>query len=820
MDNIQEYSGTLFNALVQLTKATANLNPSDLPFYKSTSSSFGKELPKTAQQILGLCNDLLLYTDVEAGGSASIDTHNAPFYEDVDDVTDNFDGVVDVLDNLLEKTDVCLDEITGRKRKEDSTVFSQSAPMLIVQQAGAGNSERKYIHAHNILRPQLKFEDRLDNGNTPFVRKITYKPNALQPLDYGLPGSADISSEMSQHIKTLGITDATSSSFRLPHPYDYEIRNIVYPDQLFEIKPEIPYAPLEQTPCTWVDDVKTLDNMLKVLESATEIAVDLEHHDYRSFQGFTCLIQISTREEDFIVDALELRSHLHKLNETFTNPQIVKVFHGAEMDIQWLQRDFGVYIVNLFDTYHASCVMELSKHSYAFLLQHYCDVHTDKKYQLADWRIRPLTNEMLRYARMDTHYLLYIYDKMRNEILSRSDPVTHNLLRVTLQRSEQTALRQYEKEIYRMDGDGPGGWMTTLSKYGRPLNTEQVAVFRAVHGWRDHIARQEDESTRYVLPNHMLFTIADQMPTDPPGILGCCRPVPPLVRMYTTELATLIERARLEARERLKAKSQITSSVSGSVDVEGPEGSTHIRFDAQVVVKSDGSADTSKPAAVKRRHPPGTKPTPRVPLRAVLIVHKTQPCGYLNLDDDDEAEERARKKELEAAQRKAAEVRKGLVLVPPVHLLSRRKGKEKVPTPSSSPLNEASSNKSVDDSGSTATKMPIPLASRKHRASDEVEDISPASSPTKKPRLSAGDDVEPRARQQQQQVEVRAFDYGNTKSSVASMMERVIKNPDDSRLTGIERSIQKQTSKEPKFDKGPRINVNAKSGNRSFSYKK
>ena len=37
----------------------------------------------------------------------------------------------------------------------------------------------------------------------------------------------------------------------------------------------------------------------------------------------------------------------------------------------------------------------------------------DKQYQLADWRLRPLTEEMAKYAREDTHYLLYTYDRVR-----------------------------------------------------------------------------------------------------------------------------------------------------------------------------------------------------------------------------------------------------------------------------------------------------------------------------------------------------------------------------------------------------------------------
>ena len=58
------------------------------------------------------------------------------------------------------------------------------------------------------------------------------------------------------------------------------------------------------------------------------------------------------------------------------------------MDIVWLQRDYGVYVVNLFDTFHAACVLEMSRKSLAFLLQHYCKIDVDKEYQLADWRIR------------------------------------------------------------------------------------------------------------------------------------------------------------------------------------------------------------------------------------------------------------------------------------------------------------------------------------------------------------------------------------------------------------------------------------------------
>ena len=58
------------------------------------------------------------------------------------------------------------------------------------------------------------------------------------------------------------------------------------------------------------------------------------------------------------------------------------------MDVEWLQRDLGVYVVNMFDTSQASRVLGLVRHSLAYLLKLYCNVEADKEYQLADWRIR------------------------------------------------------------------------------------------------------------------------------------------------------------------------------------------------------------------------------------------------------------------------------------------------------------------------------------------------------------------------------------------------------------------------------------------------
>ena len=70
------------------------------------------------------------------------------------------------------------------------------------------------------------------------------------------------------------------------------------------------------------------------LAQASEIAIDLEHHSQRTYLGITCLMQISTRTEDFIVDTIALQKKLgDKLRGIFDDPSIVKVLHGADSDV-------------------------------------------------------------------------------------------------------------------------------------------------------------------------------------------------------------------------------------------------------------------------------------------------------------------------------------------------------------------------------------------------------------------------------------------------------------------------------------------------------
>ena len=360
------------------------------------------------------------------------------------------------------------------------------------------------------------------------------------------------------------------------HPYIFEIDHLRLPENQIEKSEDnlsANYKSLPDTEAIYVDNPKSLNDMIENLKMFNAIGVDVEHHGYRSFLGITCLIQISTTEKDYIVDPFPLWSdgHMNKLNEIFgkqkyvtykvsrnikigpfrpqglitlfvilANPTIVKILHGGVHDVSWIQRDFSLYLVNMFDTYIAAKTLGFPRGclSLSFLLQHYCNVKTDKKFQLADWRIRPLTQEMLQYARSDTRYLIKIFHLMKNALIEKGNE-NKNLLHSVYDQSNDLCKQRYEKPSIR-----PDSYLVHLRKSNVNFNSRQLYAFKELFHWRNKIAREEDESEMYVLPPHMLLKISSELPREMQGIVACCNPVPPLVKQNLHHLHQIVFKAR------------------------------------------------------------------------------------------------------------------------------------------------------------------------------------------------------------------------------------------------------------------------------------
>ncbi|XP_036389314.1 exosome component 10 isoform X1 [Megalops cyprinoides] len=569
--------------VVAATKASANLPQAgdEYDFYRSFPGF--QEFCETQGDRLLHCMSLLMQ---HHGCRAHMRDRNK-----LTGLEDRFDLVVDSNDVILEKVGILLDEASGVNRNQQPIMPAGfQPPKTIVSSwnrrggdSGRGSSSETFrlLHAKNIQRPQLKFREKVDNSNTPFMPKIFVKPNAIKPLPSYFtdkhirqerPEDLDVPAALADFIHQQRTQEHMEDMSA--HPYQYELDHLSIPENLLA-KPEPQmYRPLSETKCQFIDTLEDLVALNEKLAKMSEFAVDLEHHSYRSFLGITCLMQISTRDEDFIVDCLELRSEMYILNETFTDPSIVKVFHGADSDIEWLQKDFGLYVVNMFDTHQAARSLNLGRHSLDHILKLYCNVDSDKRYQLADWRIRPLPEEMFQYARADTHYLLYAYDRLRVDLFEVSNGQP-SLLQAVWQRSKDICLKKYVRPLFTEDS-----YMDLYRRQKKTFNTQQLAAFRLLYGWRDKLARQEDESTGYVLPNHMMMKISEELPKEPQGIIACCNPVPPLVRQQVNELHLLVQQARdiplLKAEVAVEKKKGLTPKRKPESTLFGPHDTSRV----------------------------------------------------------------------------------------------------------------------------------------------------------------------------------------------------------------------------------------------------
>ena len=424
----------------------------------------------------------------------------------------DFEGrnFVDLVDAQLEKIDSILDSCKNDANKKSGKLAVKPIVAHVTLPAEYGKRKQfSIIHALNIPRPQLSFLDPPDNSPIQGLPKLAFpKPNCTCQKEFALQ---------------VGV-----------HPYEWELKTFQYPGWALEQETEILFHPIHDTSFTFIEDEQQLNALVDRISAERVIAVDLEHHNYRSFEGFVCLMQLSTRTEDFIIDTIACRSFMHKLNGIFTNPFVLKIFHGAESDIIWLQRDFGVYVVGMFDTYFASKLLSLGGNSLSHLVRHYGGIELDKKFQLADWRIRPLPKEMLDYARGDTHYLLYIWDRIRNDLLKQGKRGM-SFMKQILASSNKRCQLLYVKEKYNENE-----WKSIAGKYNKPLNNRQVAVIKGMLQWRDTVARMEDESLHYVMPKTMIIRIAESLPNSASGIMRCFTPCPPLVKQHAHDLLLII----------------------------------------------------------------------------------------------------------------------------------------------------------------------------------------------------------------------------------------------------------------------------------------
>lgn len=281
----------------------------------------------------------------------------------------------------------------------------------------------------------------------------------------------------------------------------------------------------------WVSRFSELRKLADQLMQHPMISVDTESNSLFAYHEQVCLIQFSTPETDYLIDPLAI-SDLSPLGPVFENREIEKIFHAAEYDLICMKRDFGFVFNNLFDTMLAARILGRNGLGLGTLLEEEFGLQVDKRYQRANWAKRPLTPEMMNYARMDTHYLIPLHDILLDELIKTG----------RLELAQEDFLRLTQVPAGSHENGANNCWRITGSQ---DLTPRQAAVLMELCAYRDEQARASNLPPFRVLPNQTLLEIAQIMPRRRSELNQVFGLSPKLIQRHGNGLLAAVERGIL-----------------------------------------------------------------------------------------------------------------------------------------------------------------------------------------------------------------------------------------------------------------------------------
>jgi len=261
-----------------------------------------------------------------------------------------------------------------------------------------------------------------------------------------------------------------------------------------------------------IETHEDLDALVQDLLGEKLLAFDTEADSFYHYFDKTCLVQVATRKQIYLIDPLALGgpAELAALGPIFASPDIRKIFHAAEYDLFVLKRDCSFQFANLFDTMVCAQMLGYPSVGLASLAERHFDVKLPKDEQRSDWSRRPLTQRQMSYAAADVLYLIELTEQLTRELRQAKR------LRWAQEEFEALTHRQWpDREFDQL------GYLRI--KGARKLDPTALSILRELYLLRDARAREIDRPPFKVLGNRTLLEIAERKPgklDDLAGIKG------------------------------------------------------------------------------------------------------------------------------------------------------------------------------------------------------------------------------------------------------------------------------------------------------------
>jgi len=248
----------------------------------------------------------------------------------------------------------------------------------------------------------------------------------------------------------------------------------------------------------YIESTTELKAFCAELQNGSWIGVDTEFMRERTYYPEPCLIQLSGDAGIACVDVVAIKD-LAPLKEVLLCERIVNLMHSCSQDLEIFYLLFGKIPPNIFDTQVAAAFVGRGDQlSYAALVDDICNVKLSKAHTRARWCKRPLSVEEIYYAEDDVRYLSAMHDSLSAELESVG---RRGWFDAEMQGITNGAVFAINKS---------NAWQRINAL--RQMGGRQLAVAKALAGWREELAQVRDKPRSWILADKVLVRIASILP--------------------------------------------------------------------------------------------------------------------------------------------------------------------------------------------------------------------------------------------------------------------------------------------------------------------
>ena len=255
----------------------------------------------------------------------------------------------------------------------------------------------------------------------------------------------------------------------------------------------------------FIDRPEDLAAFVAELDGERILAIDSEFIREKSYVPKLEIVQIATRDNRIaIVDYGTIGgSPNDPLGRLLASPDVLKVFHAAEQDLEMLHLATGVLAGPIWDTQLVAGLFGyVGRTGYTAIVQALLGERPTTGEALTDWSRRPLRAEQLRYAAEDVRYLIPLYDEERRELEA--------LGRVAWAEEECRAYRARAEALVGRRADATQAYQR-IRGWGR-LDRRGLAILRELAEWRESEAARRNRPAGTVVRDDLLVEVARRKP--------------------------------------------------------------------------------------------------------------------------------------------------------------------------------------------------------------------------------------------------------------------------------------------------------------------